>query len=290
MVWDSWASTRVCPTRPVPSVPSPRIGRAGASHRLRTPTRRRAGTAHGARRVRGVLLTAGRRSIAPWSWKNSSRVTTASWAPRLGAALTWARTITGLHVIGISQFPAQVDRTSWQCDADPYRGAAHKRHRVAVADEMDIDPAEIARAGAARIHRARFQRATARAARGRVELPGGRHRQERRAAPVPSTLPAMPRSPSVPAEHRHRHRKTPLGIGTVELDLAAASPLPLAPSRAAFFARTSHTTRGQHDMSESTRIALKVAGIALITYAAVAWFQSSVGAIPYVGAYLPKGN
>lgn len=75
-----------------------------------------------------------------------SEVTSASFAPP-----AWARLCNmgvhhrRLHVIGISQYPAQVDTSlRGSCTLLHVAALRNQRHRAAVAEEMDVPPSDIA--------------------------------------------------------------------------------------------------------------------------------------------------
>lgn len=75
-----------------------------------------------------------------------SRVTSPSHAPWAWSQLTTAGRHRRIHVIGLSQFPAQVDKSLLGNATLLHCGhLANVRHRQAVAVEMDIDP-EVIRA------------------------------------------------------------------------------------------------------------------------------------------------
>lgn len=120
-----------------------------------------------------------------------SRVTTPSWAPP-----EWAQLCNigshhrRLRVIGVSQFPAQIDKNLLGNATLIHTGPLRtKRHRVAVADDMDIDPAEIAALPRLSFIERDFNADPPTLTRGRVELPRGRPRQDRREAIATVTAP-----------------------------------------------------------------------------------------------------
>ncbi|HYC45372.1 MAG TPA: hypothetical protein VED01_07770 [Burkholderiales bacterium] len=74
-----------------------------------------------------------------------SAVTTPSYAPRAWAQICNMGRHRGMHVIGISQFPAQMDKAILGNATLIHTGALRQeRHRKAIAEELDIDPAVIA--------------------------------------------------------------------------------------------------------------------------------------------------
>lgn len=73
-----------------------------------------------------------------------SRVTTPSQAPPAWSQITTAGRHRGLHVIGVSQFPAQVDKAFVGNATLIHSGhLANVRHRQAVAVEIDASPDEL---------------------------------------------------------------------------------------------------------------------------------------------------
>ena len=116
-----------------------------------------------------------------------SRVTTASWAPPEWAQLcNMGSHHRRLHVIGISQHPAQIDKALLGNATLIHTGALRTaRHRAAVAEEMDIDPADIAALAPLEYLERDFTVYPPVVRRGRVELPRRR----------PSPPPAIEASP-----------------------------------------------------------------------------------------------
>lgn len=73
-----------------------------------------------------------------------SLVTSPSYAPPAWAKLSNMGRHRGLHLVGVSQFPAQIDKSFLANATVIHTGVLRNaRHRKAVAEEMDIDPADI---------------------------------------------------------------------------------------------------------------------------------------------------
>lgn len=123
-----------------------------------------------------------------------SRVTSASWAPPEWAQLSnLGAHHRRLRVIGVSQHPAQIDKALLGNATLIHTGALRTaRHRAAVAEEMDIDPAEIAALPRLAYIERDFNADPPALRRGRVELPR-QGRRERAAPAIAAPGPVTPR-------------------------------------------------------------------------------------------------